>query len=43
MHSDRILVMSDGQFAQFDTPDNLLANQSLFYQMYTQSQDDSGI
>lgn len=41
MHSDRILVMSDGQAVEFDTPDRLLASQNYFYRLYTQSQNDS--
>ena len=41
MHSDRILVMSDGQVAEFDTPDKLLTSQNHFYRLYTQSQNNA--
>jgi ABC-type multidrug transport system fused ATPase/permease subunit len=41
MNSDRILVMSDGQIAEFDTPQQLIDNQMLFYQLYTQAQNNA--
>lgn len=35
---DRILVMDNGNIAEYDTPDNLLKNKdSLFYELYSKS------
>ena len=35
---DKILVLSSGEIADFDTPNNLLSNEkSMFYQLYSKS------
>ena len=34
---DKILVLKDGEIDEFDTPDNLIKNKGLFYQLYKES------
>ena len=34
---DKILVLKDGEIDAFDTPDNLIKNRGLFYQLYKES------
>ena len=34
---DKILVLKDGEIDAFDTPDNLIKNKGLFYQLYKES------
>jgi ATP-binding cassette subfamily C (CFTR/MRP) protein 1 len=38
IHYDRILVLKDGEIVEYDTPQNLVDNQSsLFYELYKHS------
>jgi ATP-binding cassette subfamily C (CFTR/MRP) protein 1 len=38
IHYDRILVLSNGEIVEFDTPQNLINNKSsLFYELYKKS------
>jgi ATP-binding cassette subfamily C (CFTR/MRP) protein 1 len=38
IHYDRILVLSNGEILEFDTPDALISNkESLFYELYKKS------
>ena len=34
---DKILVLKDGEIEEFDTPENLIKNKKLFYQLYKES------
>ena len=38
---DRILVMSNGEIVEFDTPQNLLNKKGLFYNLYKESANTS--
>ena len=38
LHYDRILVLSNGELVEFDTPEKLIENKSgVFYQLYKKS------
>ncbi|NXY09213.1 MRP6 protein, partial [Pteruthius melanotis] len=37
LHCDRILVLENGQVAEFDTPEHLIAQQGLFYRLMEES------